>query len=111
MEIVAILIGLLLRLGAPIGVMALLAWWLKRLDARWQREAEAARASRRLPAAGPPCWDQRGCPPERRSVCPAFLRPEEPCWQHFRATDGQLRESCLVCQVFRNFVPPAPQPA
>jgi len=34
-ELIAVLIGFLVRLGIPIGLTALLAWLLRRLDARW----------------------------------------------------------------------------
>lgn len=111
-ELIAVLIGFLLRLGIPIGATVLLAWLLRRLDARWQREAEA-RAREAAPSrmaergvAGlngrRPCWEVRHCPPERQGACPAYLHPELPCWQIFRAPGGQLQDACLDCPVFRS---------
>ncbi len=110
-ELIAVLIGFLVRIGIPIGMTALLAWLLHRLDARWQREAEARAREAALTrvaergAAGldgrRPCWEVRHCPPERRRSCPAYLHPELPCWQIFRAPDGQLQQTCLGCPVFR----------
>jgi hypothetical protein len=111
-ELIAVLIGFLVRLGIPIGLTALLTWLLRRLDARWQREAQA-RAREAAPSrlAGPggvagldgrrPCWEVRHCPAERRVSCPAYLHPELPCWQIFRTPAGQLQETCLGCPVFR----------
>lgn len=106
-ELLAVLFGFLLRLGIPIGMTALLAWLLRRLDARWQREAQArARAAPPLSIhpyldGRRPCWEVVGCPAERRQSCPAYLHPELPCWQIFRAPGGQLQETCLSCPVFR----------
>lgn len=107
MELLAILVGLVLRLGLPVGALALLAWWLKRLDQRWQREAEVKLLAERVPAT--PCWQVRGCVEEKRAGCPAYLHPESACWQHWRSADGTLRSACLECQVFCG--PTVPQTA
>lgn len=115
-ELVAVLIGFLVRIAVPVGITALVAWLLRRLDARWQAEAEEnARKSAASAAAsvspsqngrgvgeGLRCWEIRGCSPERRESCVAYLHPEIPCWQAFRAPTGQLREGCLDCEVFRD---------
>jgi hypothetical protein len=104
------LLGLVLRIGLPLGATALVIWLLRRLDAHWQAEAE--RQCARAPAAVKPpvpCWVMNNCPAERRAVCPAFAHPEVPCWQYFRDGHGHLREACLLCRVFRST--PAPVPA
>jgi hypothetical protein len=110
-ELVAVLIGFLLRIAVPVGITALVAWLLRRLDARWQAEAEeqARKAAltpsqngREVVGKGLRCWEVRGCPPERRESCPAYLHPEIPCWQILRAPTGQLRKGCLECEVFRD---------
>jgi hypothetical protein len=97
------LIGLLLRLGIPIGVTLILVRWLSRLDARWQedarRDAEVMASTSRARNTG--CWDVRHCPPEQKTRCPAFAHKEIPCWQLFRQKNGTLREGCLGCRVFR----------
>ena len=95
------LLGAALRLGLPLGITALVVWLLRRLDARWQMEAERERA--RIPATATPsapCWVARNCPAGRRAICPAYLNPALPCWQLFRDQQGQLREACLGCEVF-----------
>lgn len=102
MDILIVGLGLLLRLGLPLAVTALLAWWLKRLDARWQ-----AAAARPAPARGRPCWELRNCAPERRRECQAYAQPDQPCWQVWRAAEGELRPACLTCFVFQD----APVPA
>ncbi len=101
------LIGLVVRFGIPIVLTILIVMWLRRLDARWQLEANQTHP-RAAVAALPQvrCWEQRGCPPERRASCPAYARPDVPCWQVFRGVDGRLQEACLDCAVFKKA--PAP---
>lgn len=107
--LVAVLTGIVLRIGLPIGVTALAAWALRRLDRRWQREAElVVRAPR--PAAAVTevrCWKVRGCAESMRETCPAYPRPGTPCWQVFRELGGRLPEPCLDCEVFREAAVPA----
>jgi len=43
-ETLALLVGLLARLGLPLVIMAVLIIFLRRLDERWQREAPTALA-------------------------------------------------------------------
>jgi len=99
--VVAIIIGLLLRFGIPVGLTAALVWLLKRLDSRWQAEAESNTDLKRSPVVNPGCWKIRACPKSERARCKAYARPEEPCWQVFRVQDGRLADKCLLCQVFR----------
>ena len=94
---ITFLLGLLLRLGIPIAVTALLLVLLHRLDKRWQKEALA------LPVvpAGKPCWEIKGCPEQQKKDCPAAQQTGKPCWQVFRDKDGVMKEACLGCDVFR----------
>ena len=89
--------GVLLRLGIPIALTALVFALLHRLDKRWREEALA------LPVipAGKPCWEIKGCPEERKKNCLAVAHPNTPCWQVFRTRDGVMKETCLGCDVFR----------
>jgi hypothetical protein len=91
------LLGVLLRLGIPIAVTAVLLYLLRRLDRHWQKEALA------LPVipAGKPCWEIKGCAEEQKRNCPAAAQPGKPCWQVFRVKDGVMKEACLGCDVFR----------
>jgi hypothetical protein len=101
--LVPLILGLLLRIGIPVFVSVLIFFLLRRLDERWQKEARA------LPviSSRQPCWEVKGCSPEKRQNCSAFAQTNIPCWQTFRARDGALRDECLGCAVFRM----APVPA
>ncbi|GAB4482003.1 MAG: hypothetical protein OHK0031_04330 [Anaerolineales bacterium] len=101
----ALLIGLLLRIGLPLALMSALVFFLRRLDERWQREAPAVR----LQPGQTPCWEQKGCPLEAMKSCPA-PQGNAPCWQARRASDGRLQPACLECSVFRAAPAPAPIP-
>ncbi len=98
----ALLGGLLLRFGVPILITALAVYFLRKLDARWQKESEAHLS----PVEKPECWKTNNCPDDEREKCPGFLSPL-PCWQARRLPNGYLREECLTCPVFRG----APVPA
>ena len=103
LEFTAVLIGFLLRLGIPIGVTLGISWALRRLDARWRREAADERIQV-LAAAGKltqqPCWQIKGCPPERQAQCLAFQTTGLPCWEVFREK-GELRKTCVECTVLK----------
>jgi hypothetical protein len=101
--LISVGIGVALRFAIPLGATIAIVWWLRRLDARWQSESQ----SRPVQVVGewsraPRCWETRNCPPERRANCPAYARPDIPCWQVFRSADGSLKTACLTCSVFRN---------
>lgn len=98
------LLGLVVRLGIPIGITFLVARWLAQLDARWQDEAR--RDALLLPLGtqvrNTGCWDVKHCTPEQKAKCPAFARKEIPCWQIFRLENSALREKCIECNVFKD---------
>jgi hypothetical protein len=101
-SLLALLIGLLIRLAIPIVLTALLIVLLHKLDARWQAEAQLP-----LPASqNIECWKVKGCRPEQRRNCVA-AKSNLPCWQTYRLPNGYLREECLACKVFTE----APLPA
>ena len=95
--------GLVLRIGIPVGVTAILVYALRQLDQRWQREAtQTARleVGRTSLFSQINCWAAHKCPHEERDQCPAFLENNQPCWQVFRDGSGELRQKCLDCPVF-----------
>ena len=98
----AVASGLLLRLAIPIGGTAILIYFLRKLDAHWQAEAE------RIPVHvdKTECWKVKGCSEEQRKNCIA-ASSTLPCWQVHRQTNGYLQEKCISCEVFVN----APVPA
>lgn len=95
--VLTFLLGMLLRLGIPIIVTALLFTLLHRLDKRWQKQALAVP----IVPAGKPCWEVKGCSEEKKKECKVFAQPNAPCWQIFRTKEGNLKEECLGCAVFR----------
>ena len=108
-DIVGILFAVILRIGIPIGITALLIMWLRRLDVRWKAEAE----QQQLSADGlvalslrPPCWEFTNCPAEQRDPCPAYSNTDIACWQLFRDSRGFMKDDCLSCPVLVD----APQP-
>jgi hypothetical protein len=109
-EIATVVAGLLLRLGLPLVVTAGAIWLLRRLDARWQAEAE--QTSTQVPVVPVErCWEVKQCPPEKVVHCPAYLDQGAPCWQQLRDGSGHLQERCLACELFaRAVVPTATRP-
>jgi hypothetical protein len=94
-SVLYLIAGLLLRLAIPILGTVLLIVYLRKLDQRWQAEAE-------LPPRGlqkPECWKIQGCTSQQIENCEAS-KAELPCWQVYRLPNGYLHEECLSCQVF-----------
>ena len=98
----AILAGLLLRLAVPIAGTLLLVYFLRKLDAHWQAEAQLLSIT--VPTIE--CWKVKGCSPAQQKNCVA-ASSQLPCWQVFRQPNGYLQEKCISCEVFIN----APIPA
>lgn len=91
----ALTLALLARLALPIAITLVLVFFLRKLDARWQEEAQHV-----VPQIEKPeCWKIKGCSAEQRKDCPAFSSPQ-PCWQVYRQPNGYLNEKCLICKVF-----------
>jgi hypothetical protein len=101
-SLLAVIVGLLLRLAIPIALTALLIFFLRKLDARWQAEAELPQPV----AQTVECWKIKDCPPEQLENCVAH-ESTLPCWQAKRLPNGYLREECLTCEIFTE----APMPA
>ncbi|MEW5958089.1 MAG: hypothetical protein AB1801_10220 [Chloroflexota bacterium] len=113
---VAAVIGMfILRLGVPLAITLGVSYWLRRLDARWQAEALARRADTVLAqqeAGGEPviemlavieqpcCWEKKECPAGAFMVCPAYQRPELPCWLARLRAEGRLPRPCYGCELF-----------
>jgi len=96
--ILAVITGFALRLAIPIAITAIAIYFLKRLDIRWQAEAEEQLL---LPVVEKPkCWEINNCTAEMRASCSGY-QTEQPCWQAFRKENGYLQERCLGCDVFK----------
>ena len=98
----AILTGLLLRLAIPIAGTLLLVYFLRKLDAHWQAEADHTP----IAVEKVECWKVKGCSEEQRKNCSGATTPL-PCWQVQRQPNGYLQEKCITCEVFTK----APIPA
>jgi hypothetical protein len=107
----AVIVGMfVIRLGIPLVITLAVAYWLRRLDAKWQAEAmlqwQASQATQENPEAGltlyrrleEPCWVTTGCNEDIRVNCPAYKRPTVPCWMARRGADGQLPVECYTCE-------------
>lgn len=90
-----ILLGFFLRLAIPILGTVLLIFLLRKLDARWQVEAER----QSMAFDKPQCWKIKGCAPAQVEKCPG-ARSTLPCWQVYRLPNGYLNEECINCEVF-----------
>ena len=101
MSLLAVLTGLLVRLAIPIIVTTILIYFLRKLDSRWQVEAQLPVAVEKLR-----CWEIKGCTPDQMKDCTAG-QSSLPCWQVYRLPNGYLRDECISCEVFHE----APVPA
>ncbi len=101
----------ILRLGVPLAITLGVGYLLLRLDRKWQAEAWAEWESSRLereeqagqatsPVAGQFCWDLKECSQATREQCPAFKRPNIPCWLARRRAEGRLPAACYECELF-----------
>lgn len=98
--VISFVSGVVFRFGIPAIVTTLVVWLLRRLDKRWQKDAQK-QGMVQVRAKNPGCWKINECPEENRVKCKAFNNPNMPCWHHFRDQEGRLRESCLGCDVFQ----------
>ncbi len=94
-SVLAVVLGLGLRFAIPILVTALAVVFLRKLDARWQAEAENIP----LDAEAQMCWEVKNCTAEERAKCKA-IESNLPCWQVRRLPNGYLQDECLDCEVF-----------
>ncbi|GAB4402527.1 MAG: hypothetical protein OHK003_29970 [Anaerolineales bacterium] len=101
--ILALILGVFVRLVLPLLVTGLVVYGLRTLDICWQREAELERDL--LIRDEEPCWKEQGLSMEE--VKAKVAESGKPCWQIHRLSNGYLREACLECEVFID----APAPA
>jgi hypothetical protein len=94
-SLLAVIAGLILRLALPIIGTGILIYFLRKLDAHWQKEGQLEPVS--IPKIE--CWKIKGCSPEQQKNCVAVTSPL-PCWQVHRLSNGYLHEKCLSCKVF-----------
>ncbi len=105
MSFVYIIVGLLVRLAIPILGTVLLVYFLRKLDARWQAEAEL----RQQTIGKFECWKIKGLSPQQAQSSNATAA-ELACWQVNRLPNGYMRDECLSCQVFTDAPVPTLKP-
>lgn len=96
--IYAVATGIAIRLAIPIGITAIAIIFLRRMDTRWQAEAEEQLLLPVVEKAK--CWKINDCPTEMRASCIGY-QSKQPCWQAYRKENGYLQERCLGCDVFQ----------
>jgi hypothetical protein len=109
----AVIGAFVLRLGVPLAITLAVAYWLRRLDAKWEAEAwtqwKASRSQKEGTADPKPCWTLKGCGETARAGCPAFTcaapigagkQPKIPCWLARRRAEGKLPATCYNCELF-----------
>ena len=106
-SILFVILGLLVLLGLPLLVTILIVYGLRKLDIRWQKEAEIERSL--LIRDEEPCWKEQGLSVEEIKARAA--ESGKPCWQIHRLSNGYLREACLDCEVFIHAPAPALEPS
>jgi len=99
-----------LRLGVPLIITLAVAYFLRRLDAKWQTDAwaewEASHSQNEVIAEANPlrpsddCWSLKGCDETTRANCAAPKQPDIPCWLARRQSEGKLPTECYNCAQF-----------
>ncbi len=111
-DLIVVTMMAVLRFLVPVLVIAAVAYLLVKysraqMQADIQAPAEArsltptewARAVTVPPAV--PCWEVNHCEPAKRSNCAAYKRSHVPCWLAVQVAEGQLREGCQTCGLYR----------
>lgn len=99
MDIVGILIiafMFFLRIGVPLLLVVGIGYSIE----RWQQSRAEQVISHKRARGERLCWEIKQCDPAQRLLCPAFLRPEEPCWKVWQRKLGELRPLCLNCELY-----------
>lgn len=106
-SILVFILGVVVRLGLPVLVTTVIVIGLRRLDVRWQKEAEIERNL--LVRDETPCWKEQGLSLDEIKARAA--ESGKPCWQIHRLSNGYMREACLDCQIFINAPVPVLKPS
>jgi hypothetical protein len=103
-----ILIGLFaLRIAIPLIVTLGIGELISRRYSARQRAAEAVQEEVVCEGyeLGPRCWEIKNCDPTTRETCPAYLRPQIPCWLALQVAGRGLPEECFACEAFNHTQP------
>lgn len=106
-EILAVVGLFVLRLGVPLAITLVVGYGLRRLDAKWEAEAQAKRDQEEVPAGlkalkttEKPCWELKGCDEASLARCPAYKFWDIPCWVARLRAAGWLPTECHNCELF-----------
>lgn len=108
MEALAVMGMFIVRIGVPLAITVAVGMWLRRLDQKWEAEAQAQMASERavehdvkiVTVVEEPCWKVNNCSESKRSACPASQFPSLPCWMARLREEGHLPGECSHCKMF-----------
>lgn len=108
-----VLVGLFaLRCIAPLLFTLAVGYLMNRLVERWEAQDAAEAAAEppsaaaprpgglSIPTIGIPCWVFNNCEPEKRSQCPAYLKPKLACWLARKLAEGELPAACADCEMY-----------
>jgi hypothetical protein len=102
-EIAAIVGFFALRILVPLLVTIGIGELVSRTFSARRRsiEEEGSEAARQGYSLSPQCWEVKNCDPAVRESCPAYRRPNVPCWMALQLSGNELPEECFACEVFR----------
>lgn len=101
----AVIAGLILRIGLPVGLTFLLAHFLRKLDSRWREEAEQKVIEKKHLEQqqillnlwlDQPCYSIMNCSNELKKNCKAYNQRTKPCWEVNRS-NGSMSQRCKDC--------------
>jgi hypothetical protein len=105
---ISMVLGIIMRIGIPIGITFLLAHFLRRLDSKWRDEASQAQPGESISRdlwLNNPCWGDMDCVEEQRKQCAAYNQTEKPCWEVFRE-NGSMDSKCWECEYRKELLLP-----
>jgi hypothetical protein len=107
-EFLSVVLLMIVRIGLPFIVVMGLSY----LAYRWLGAAKETEQAAQQPSIGGPaavasvlyagshCWDNKKCPADLLAKCPAYARPELPCWLAIQMKTGHLKDKCFNCNFY-----------
>lgn len=96
-----------LRLGVPVLLTIAICHVLDRLSVKRAAQIGAQRQARlrAAPHEGKlvrqlQCWEIKRCEEATRAECPAYKRPNLPCWLALQLAGCQLSDECKSCSMY-----------
>jgi hypothetical protein len=96
-----------LRLGVPVVLTIAVCHVLDRLSVKRAEQIGAQRRANLRATAHEgkvvrqlQCWEIKRCDEATRAACPAYQRPNLPCWLALQLAGCQLSEQCLTCSLY-----------